>query len=339
MLWKKMMCCVLLGSGLVGGSGCQPVVEAKRQGRLSGPYTCRNLHLFLIHGKERRPGGRYITLGEGMRQGKVKVYETGNVNRLEVENLSHDRELFIMAGDIVKGGKQDRVIRHSQVLAPQSGRVAVASFCVEAGRWTRRGRENVRAFHKSDQLIASKQLKLGIRKEKSQGKVWDKVAAMQQKLGKKTKKPVTSTASPTSLQLTLENRDVQEAIRLYRERLLPIINGKEDVVGYVAVINGSINSGEAFASPALFRRLWSKLLRAVVIEAVAEYREGAGRSCPSFAEIEHFLASCENSRERGEEQVNRRTAVLEKESERHLLFETKDNKQGRAWINKSYIKK
>ena len=49
----------------------------------------------------------------------------------------------MQSGDIVKGGQQDRVLTVSLMLPPKSGRIPIASFCVEQGRWPARGKEDV----------------------------------------------------------------------------------------------------------------------------------------------------------------------------------------------------
>ena len=90
-----------------------------------------------------------ITLQEAMVQRKVIVHETSNVNELVIENLS-DEEVYVQAGDIVKGGKQDRVLSDDLVIGPNSGRVPIASFCVEQGRWHRRAGEPMAFFRASN---------------------------------------------------------------------------------------------------------------------------------------------------------------------------------------------
>jgi len=57
-----------------------------------------------------------------------------SVNALTVENTGKD-EVFVQAGDIVKGGQQDRVLSVDLLLPPRSGEVTIAAFCVEHGRW------------------------------------------------------------------------------------------------------------------------------------------------------------------------------------------------------------
>src|SRR5439155_6711600 len=112
--------------------------------RVTGPVTHENLSVYFIHGRS-TPGQVPLTLEEALAKHVVEIRETGNVNQLEIENLGND-EVFIQSGDIVKGGQQDRALMVSLVLPPKSGRVPIASFCVEQGRWSARGREDVRNF-------------------------------------------------------------------------------------------------------------------------------------------------------------------------------------------------
>ena len=141
---------------------------------LSGPYTYRNLSLFLVHGKDATEGRGFLTLQEAMEQKKVIVHETDNVQELAIENVSGE-EVFVQAGDIVKGGKQDRTLAVDIVLAPASGRVPVASVCVEQGRWEQRRLESVVTFAASPSQLASKELKLAAKSAGSQSEVWKAV--------------------------------------------------------------------------------------------------------------------------------------------------------------------
>src|ERR1039457_752322 len=121
--------------------------------RLSGPYKHDNLYIYLVHGQE-RVKNRYLTLAEAMEQHKVVVYETGTVNQLQVENLSGE-DVYIQSGEIVKGGRQDRVLKDDFILPTASGKVDITAFCVEHGRWTQRGEESVQAFAATPSAIAS----------------------------------------------------------------------------------------------------------------------------------------------------------------------------------------
>ena len=129
--------------------------------RISGPVVHENLAIYLVHGKS-AAGAVPLSLEEAMTKQAVKVHETGNVNELQIENLSAD-EVFVQAGDIVKGGQQDRVLSVSLILPPKSGRIPIASFCVEQGRWAARGKEDVKTFATASASVPSREAKLAIR--------------------------------------------------------------------------------------------------------------------------------------------------------------------------------
>src|SRR5688500_9533413 len=77
--------------------------------RLSGPYVHKNLTIFLVHGDDLAGNRTFLTLQEALAQKKVVVYETGDVNELAIRNRSN-QDVYVQAGDIVKGGDQDRMI-------------------------------------------------------------------------------------------------------------------------------------------------------------------------------------------------------------------------------------
>ena len=109
----------------------------------------------------RKAGPVPLTLEEALRNGKVQVRETGNVNSLEIENLG-DQPVFVQAGDIVKGGKQDRTLTVSLLLPPKSGRMPIASFCVEHGRWSPRAAEDASKFDSAAAVVPSHEMKLAM---------------------------------------------------------------------------------------------------------------------------------------------------------------------------------
>jgi hypothetical protein len=139
-----------LAAGLVllGAVAAAPrFASADDSDRISGPHVHENLAVYFIHGPS-TPGPVPLTLQEALDRGNVRVIETGEVNELKIENTGSD-EIFIQSGDIVKGGRQDRVLSMSFVLPPKSGEVSLAAFCVEHGRWSGRGSENAAAFASS----------------------------------------------------------------------------------------------------------------------------------------------------------------------------------------------
>jgi hypothetical protein len=305
--------------------------------KLSGPYTHENLSIFLIHGAAGKAGAKYLTLQEALEQKKVAVYETGRVNELAVENLSN-RDIYIQSGDIVKGGKQDRVFPDDFILPTGSGKVPISSFCVEHGRWTRRGTEATEQFHASTQVLPMRSLKMAARDERSQSEVWDQVAKAQQKFAVSVGAvgPLPS-PSPTSMQLALENNKVNEATDAYLHDLSKIVDGKTDVVGYAFTINGKVNSADMYASNDLFLRMWPKLLRASAVEALTERPDANASAAPDPAQVRSFLRNAGVGRESARPATGR-AVVVRKDADKVVLFESKD-KEASGWVHRSYVAK
>src|SRR5262249_12767806 len=79
-------------------------------------------------------------------------------------------------------GRQDRVLALDLIVPPKSGKIQIASFCVEHGRWSGRGQEEAGRFASSKKALNSKELKIAAKHSASQSEVWDKVAQSQSKL-------------------------------------------------------------------------------------------------------------------------------------------------------------
>jgi hypothetical protein len=303
----------------------------------SGPYTHGNLAIFLIHGKDTISGKQLLTLSEALAQKKIVVHETKNVNQLSVENVS-DADVFIQAGDIVKGGQQDRVLGYDMILTSKSGKVPLPSFCVESGRWQKRGSEDSAKFGSSDYQANGKALKLAINQAKQQGTVWNKVKEVQTKLSKNVGKDVSSKESPTSLQLTLEDKKVVEALEGYTKALAKVTDGKKDVIGYAMAINGKVEGADVYGSSALFLKLWPKVLNACAVDALAELQKDK-KFEPAMSEaVKKFLADSEAGKMQ-ETDVTKRIQVMTLDSVKNFFIETCDKEQKNALVHRSYIAK
>ncbi|HWT02072.1 MAG TPA: DUF6569 family protein [Pyrinomonadaceae bacterium] len=305
--------------------------------KISGPYTHENLTIFLVHGVDTLPGKKFLTLQEALASKVVIVHETKDVNELAIENVSKDQEVYVQSGDIVKGGQQDRVLAVDLIVPPRSGRIPIAAFCVEQGRWRQRGQEEAGKFESSNDIVASNALRIAANKSKSQGEVWAKVSEAQAKLSENVGGSVNSTVSASSLQLSLENKKVQEGIDSYVKKLADIVEGKSDVIGYAVAVNGKMNNADVYGSSALFRKLWPKLLKASAVEAVAELQRGEKFEAARVDEVVGFFAEAEDGKAAGDESTDRVRRVT-RETDKNLLFETRDQKQD-ATLHRSYIKK
>jgi hypothetical protein len=313
-------------------------VVAAADYRLSGPYTHDNLAVFLIHGPETLPDKNFLTLQEGLEQRKVVVHETGQVNELAVENLSPDEDVYIQSGDIVKGGQQDRTLASDLVAAPRSGRMPLASFCVEQGRWRQRGVESLSSFDSSVSMLNTIELKRAAKYGKNQGEVWREAAATQERLSNNLKESVKAVSSVSSLQLSLENASLLQSEEKYLDKLADVIKDKADVIGYAFAVNGKVNSADVYASQALFRKLWPKLLRASAAEAIAVLDQ-AKKTDPLTADgVKAFLVAAEKGKT-STDAVTERIHVQVQETDRSLLFDTCDRRHDNRVIHRSYLAK
>ncbi|NNE68013.1 MAG: hypothetical protein HKN33_15735 [Pyrinomonadaceae bacterium] len=303
---------------------------------LSGPYTHKNLTIFLVHGKNMLKGRTAVPLEQALEKRFARVYETSNVEELEIENLSEKDEIYVQAGDIVKGGNQDRILNADLVIPAKSGRIPIGSFCVEAGRWSRRGNESSSNFGSSKDYASSKDLKVAAKVARSQQEVWDEVSKTQDKLSDATNSAAKDERSATSLQLTLEKKEVREHTLDYMRAVGSAIDGKSDVIGFVFSVNGEISGGETYGSNALFLRLWPKLLRASAVEAVSRSVEDPDQNATTNEDVREFIRGAENSKLQESRRITDRISMRLHESNKAVYTESTDRG---SFLHGSYILK
>ena len=347
----------LLAAGViaVGLAAQAPAVLANGGYQLSGPYTHNNLAIYLIHREGGDNGPVPLTLGEAMEQGVVKVTETDNVQELVVRNLG-GREVFIQSGDIVKGGKQDRVLVVSMILPPNSGDVPIGAFCVEHGRWAGRGQEKIISFSASTKRLPSQAIRRAIGERRRleiesdtpgrstprrqlpedgslQRRVWDSIDKVQMRLSASVGSDIADRGSPSSLQLSLENAALGSALEDYRAALGRLPFEHPDAVGYVFTINGKIYSGDEFGSAGLFRKLWSRQLNAAATEAISEH-DMTTREQPTLTEVAAFIDGV-----RAAEPVDKfmpgHMSLEMRETSRALHTEIR--RQNGRWVHRSFV--
>ncbi len=214
----------------------------------------------------------YLVLDEGMRTHQVKIRERddADVNTLTLTNKSA-RPLFVMTGEVVIGGQQDRIIGKNTIVPPHTTQ-AVPVFCVEHGRWSGRHADFASAGVLAHQTLRAKAA------FDSQGDVWDEVASKNAKRGLDRGNDTGTYRGAAAAQTTLADWDAAFDRGLPRARQ----------VGYAVALGGEVVAVDEFGGPALFAKLDRKLRRSYYAEAQdAPAIEGA--RAPTAADVIAFL--------------------------------------------------
>jgi hypothetical protein len=211
----------------------------------------------------------------------------GTVNSLFIENVSSDT-IMVLAGEVVKGGKQDRVIAQDFLLYPKSGKKDVSVFCVEHGRWSTT--DTTFAFNETS-TISCQSVRKAAAVEKQQGKVWENVANVTSK-----NKASTSTGTYNALEKSESyNKQMDEYLKHFGN----IFSADPTVIGVVAVSGDSIIGCDMFASNAMFKKYYANLLNSYATEAITNGKEVK----VSYQQVSNYLNSFIASEEKQEEVI------------------------------------
>jgi hypothetical protein len=219
----------------------------------------------------------FKTLSEAMAQQGFRVMERkqfGNseepwYNGLTVQNKTQDTVL-LFAGEVVKGGNQDRVLAHHEVIMPRSVR-NIEVFCVEAGRSTyynpkASSEEKALAAFNGYFGVASPNVRRALYGQQGQQKVWDAVDKVTEANGASSE-----TSAYTALDHEGEAKKRRDA---YLEHLLRAWEGRNDVVGVVAVCGGRVLGVDIYGHSDLFARQFKHLLHGYIAEAALAAHSG-----------------------------------------------------------------
>jgi len=246
-----------------------PVADATHAAKSDFIAEYKKIKLYYIKAKpslykEFAGMGKYTTLEDALKTSKILVQEIsdgGTVNTLQFKSLSKDT-IIIAMGDIVKGGKQDRVIEKDTLIAP--GKILqMPVYCVEHGRWSS-GSSNkgyaVSANFSTYHSNINNTVRKSIVKEKSQGKVWDKVSEINTANG-----TATSTGTYTAVtQSANYNKEVKE----YMDEFKKAMAKDSSIVGVLAVTGNKIIGCDIYGTPQLFRSNAANILNSYISEAV-----------------------------------------------------------------------
>jgi hypothetical protein len=301
-----------LGSAtfLWAGSG-SPSSQPKPEGdwHLLEPITYENISIFPVVSSVSQDTSAFVTLDEGLSSGDVLVREQGSdgmarsrgtqvpqynagasVNQLVLINRGK-RPVLLLAGELVSGGKQDRIIAKDRIIAPGADPLPLDVFCVEHGRWS-----------SGLQFSAAKTMvHPSVREQaavnQSQSDVWESVrkGTTSNVVGPPSASPriaaadladvVSSTAPTQSYSKMYEGSRVGVSVDGFvdemQRRFARATSGSkgEHIVGVVVAYGGEVAWSDIFASSDLFHHYWMKLLRSYSVEALARptIREVASR--------------------------------------------------------------
>ena len=299
-----------------GNEGPYKVLPAIRRG---------NLEIFPVVGGKPYDTSQLLTLDEGIRTGAVVVTEAGSdrglvrgehpvpyrggaeVNKLVLYNNSA-RPLLLLAGEIVTGGKQDRVIGADRIVPPKGGPMDLNVFCVEPGRWV----ESSAKFGSMGAQMAQPSVRMPAMAEQNQSEVWARVrasnAAMANSLSASESRG--DVAGTSSYAKVFASPPVEAKLEAYgghegEQAMLAELRSK-GAVGVVVAVNGTVEWADVFASTDLLGKYWPKLMRSYVAEAATA---GLSGGAAEVSAAQAFMGNLSGGREIAETEpgVFRRT--------------------------------
>jgi hypothetical protein len=275
-------------------------------------YRYENLQLYPIRANaafaaQHKDLGKFVPLKEALVKNKVAITESGDgeVNNLFIENISSDT-IMVLAGEVVQGGKQDRMIAQDFILYPKSGKKDVSVFCVEHGRWQPK-REGMEFKQYSD--ASSNEVRKAATVTKNQQEVWDKVSETTAK-----NKAGTSTGTLTALNAS---GDFNKQIKKYTDYFGGLILPEEDVIGVVAVSGNKVLGCDMFASHTLLKAHYKNLISAYATEAITSGKQVT----ITRDKVDQYLQSIIADETRQETEVQKKGTML-KQGKRKLHIST-----------------
>lgn len=279
-----------------------PSREEEKNWRVLDGITVQNLTVFPVVSSAETDTSDFVTLDQALASGDALVTEEGSylrrsrdgapqpavyggaqVNQLVLVNRGK-RPLLLLAGEVVSGGKQDRIIGKDRIVPVGAAPLPLDVFCVEHGRWS----------GGSDQFADAKTMvhptvREEAAVEQDQSKVWAAVGGSAPPIGSASQTVVVTEAAP-EVMASREAAPTQSYKQIYAapkvensveefaqeierrfHRATSALKG-ERAVGVVVAYGGEPVWSDIFASSDLFETYWPKLLRSYVVEALTRSR-------------------------------------------------------------------
>src|ERR1051326_7764857 len=318
---------LVVSAANAGDAGSLPATS--NDYKILAPITHGDLTIFPVVSGKSHDTSDFITLDEGIRSGDVVVTEVGNlhssmrrrppyqsrpyqgaeVNRLVLVNNSK-HPLILLAGEVVTGGKQDRVVGKDRIVPAESDPVDLSVFCVEHGRWT----ESSTNFGTKGSVMLQPSVRMKAMADQDQQKVWDEVGRSKAQMSAKVAAapPVAGGGGGGVEAMGMANRterlreldstssyakardnavvkqQVDQIVEPMRKSYESVIKQlrNQNAVGVVVAVKGRIVWADMFASGSLLDKYWPKLLDSYATEAMTA---SGGRTDVSMQDAQAFL--------------------------------------------------
>jgi hypothetical protein len=350
------------------------------------PIAFRNLTIFPVASKTPMPEDRYLTLDEGLKSKSIEVYEVGaeprsersnttssgrrtiqtplgtvvqrtidpsegdsaDVNHLMVINLSN-KSLYLMPGEIIYGGQQDRCVGEEYLIAPDKKPVKISVYCVEQGRWAARGEnQSVQSLRsladssgssvdpqtlqrlsreaQSGKFVApagnlDKKGRLAVQGGKGQSEVWNSVGQTNSASG--------AMNSSNAFTANYTQSDMSKKLRAYTKELQDPVAKHPQVVGAIVAVNGKVEAIDVFHSTPLFKKLWPKLLQSHALDAVAAGKPKLKTTC-TIQDAAKFMDDAMHAGKEQKSKTEGGLAVSKRDSKNVISFSAEPSKSGQG---------
>jgi len=224
---------------------------------VNAPHHYRGLTLFSLELSRAEDEADYASLDEGVRQGILRIHDTGVVRQVTMENVSGHQWVFAMSGEVIQGGKQNRMLRDDVLLPPRSGPVEVPTYCVEKGRWVG---ADAAAFG-SGRTLSNYALRQKAIAGASQNDVWGQVDAEQRRFRVES--------ATQDYQAVASSPAVARELDGYRSAFVRIWRPR--TVGVVVAQGNHIVGADVLCNTGLFWKLRDKLIDSYAFDCINRF--------------------------------------------------------------------
>lgn len=231
---------------------------------VNNPIRYKNLTIFPLSLSRGRDKKSIITFDRAFEKNYIEIMEkeSGDVNTVILVNKSK-YYVFILAGEVITGCKQDRMVSEDCLIPPHSGKIHLKVYCTEHGRWISKSQR-----FSTGGIAINPKMRGVVKASKSQGEVWAKVEEKRSEVG--------AGASPTSAYMDIvEDKKVAREVKPYVDKFanIPDVGGWK-TVGVLAAVGDEIIVVDLFTNHKLFKSLWKKLIKSYALDAINRCPDG-----------------------------------------------------------------